>query len=66
VSNIFEMNRQPKSAKALPIHEFSEEKLALDFVNQHEREVRFIGDLNDWFIFDGICWRRDRRRQIFD
>jgi len=66
VSDIVEMNRQPKSAKAVPIHEFSEEKLALDFVNRHQHEVRFIGDLNEWFIYDGTCWRRDRRRQIFD
>jgi putative DNA primase/helicase len=66
VSKIVKMNRQPKSAKDIPIHDFSEERLALDFVNQHQHEVRFIGDLNDWSIYDGTCWRRDRRRRIFD
>ncbi|MGA8641326.1 hypothetical protein [Candidatus Binatus sp.] len=66
MTNVFELNAKPKSAKAIAIHEFSEEKLALDFVNEHRHEARFVGDLNEWFVFDGTCWRRDQRRQVFD
>jgi len=66
VSKILELNRQPKSAKAIPIHEFSEDKLALDFVDLHQHEARFVGDLKEWFIFDGTHWHRDQSRQIFD
>jgi len=66
LTNVFEIHAKPRSDKALRIHEFSEERLALDFVNEHRHEARFVGDLSEWFIFDGVCWLRDQRRQIFD
>jgi hypothetical protein len=66
VTNVFDIHTKPKSSKAIGIHEFSEERLALDFVNDHRHEMRFIGDLNEWFIWAGSCWLRDQRRQIFD
>ena len=50
----------------LQIDEFSEEKLALDFVKRHQEKVRYVGDLKEWFIFDGHHWRLDTSRQIFD
>jgi hypothetical protein len=64
--NVFDISPKPKSAKAIRVHEFSEERLAIDFVNQHRHEARFVGDLNEWFLWDSACWRRDQRRQVFD
>jgi hypothetical protein len=64
--NIFELHKNPKSHESIAMDEFSEERIALDFVNEHRHEARFVGDLNAWFIWDGARWRRDQRRQVFD
>jgi hypothetical protein len=48
------------------IDKFSEDRMARDFVQLHCHEVRFVGDANEWFIWNGSRWGSDRRRQVFD
>jgi putative DNA primase/helicase len=43
----------------------SEEALALMFAERHADKLRFVAQWNQWFSWDGTCWREDKTRNIF-
>jgi putative DNA primase/helicase len=43
----------------------SEEALALMFAERHANKLRFVAQWNQWFSWDGTCWREDKTRNIF-
>jgi phage/plasmid-associated DNA primase len=44
---------------------FSEEHIALEFANMHADELRYVAEWGQWFIWDGTCWRLDKKRKVF-
>jgi putative DNA primase/helicase len=44
---------------------FSEEAIALNFANQHAADLRYVARWNQWFCWDGTCWREDETRKVF-
>jgi len=45
--------------------EFSEQAIAQEFANRHFDELRYVAQWSKWFIWDGACWREDRKRRVF-
>ena len=44
---------------------FSEEAIAIDFANKHADSLRYVARWNQWFCWDGTCWREDETRKVF-
>jgi putative DNA primase/helicase len=44
---------------------FSEEAIAIDFANRHADRLRYVAKWNQWFCWDGTCWREDETRKVF-
>jgi putative DNA primase/helicase len=44
---------------------FSEEAIAIDFANRHAGDLRYVAKWNQWFCWDGTCWREDQTRKVF-
>jgi putative DNA primase/helicase len=44
---------------------FSEEAIAIDFANRHAKDLRYVARWNQWFCWDGTCWREDQTRKVF-
>jgi putative DNA primase/helicase len=44
---------------------FSEEAIAIDLANQHTNSLRYVAKWNQWFCWDGTCWREDEKRSVF-
>ena len=44
---------------------FSEEAIAIDFANRHADDLRYVARWNQWFCWDGTCWREDQTRKVF-
>ena len=45
--------------------EFSEQAIAQEFANRHFDELRYVAQWSKWFVWDGLCWREDRKRRVF-
>jgi putative DNA primase/helicase len=45
---------------------FSEEAIALAFAGRHADRVRYVARWNQWFCWDGTCWREDEKREVFN
>jgi putative DNA primase/helicase len=39
----------------------SDEDLALRFAELHAEDLRYVPELGRWYLWDGQCWRRDRK-----
>lgn len=50
---------------ALP-PQFSEERLALRFSDQHEGELRYVAGWRRWMCWDGTRWHEDETLAVFD
>jgi putative DNA primase/helicase len=44
---------------------FSEEAIAIDFAHRHADRLRYVAKWNQWFCWDGTCWREDETRKVF-
>jgi putative DNA primase/helicase len=44
---------------------FSEEAIAIDFSNRHAGDLTYVAKWNQWFCWDGTCWREDETRKVF-
>jgi putative DNA primase/helicase len=58
---------QPET-NAAPIRtpRFSDDHLALEFVNRHGHELRYVAPWGRWYRYDGTCWRRDETLNVYD
>ena len=45
--------------------EFSEQAIAQEFADRHFDELRYVAQWSKWFIWDGTCWREDRKRCVY-
>src|SRR5215471_4962786 len=45
--------------------EFSEEAIALEFATRHADSLRYVAQWGKWFVWNGACWREDRKRKVF-
>src|SRR6516225_10913495 len=45
--------------------EFSEQAIAQEFADRHFDELRYVAQWSKWFIWDGACWREDRKRRVY-
>jgi putative DNA primase/helicase len=43
---------------------FSEESIALRFAELHADALRYVAKWNQWFMWDGSCWRVDQKKRI--
>ncbi len=50
---------------ALP-PEYSEERLALAFVERHHSRLRYVALWSRWFSYQGTVWKQDGTLEIFD
>jgi putative DNA primase/helicase len=44
----------------------SEDAIALAFAADHANTLRYVAKWNQWFRFDGTCWREDTTLHVFD
>ncbi|MBR0796109.1 bifunctional DNA primase/polymerase [Bradyrhizobium jicamae] len=44
----------------------TEDALALDFVSQHESDLRYVGEFGRWMRWDGRRWSDDRTTAAYD
>ena len=44
---------------------FSEEALALELLDRHGGEARYVAAWNKWLLYDGRCWRFDEKKRVF-
>jgi hypothetical protein len=67
-----EIGKQPKTdggeavAASSDAPMFSEEAIALAFAERHANGLRYVAKWNQWFIWDGTCWREDEKREVFN
>jgi putative DNA primase/helicase len=45
---------------------FSEDWIALTFTGRHAHELRYCAAWGQWFIWDGVRWRVDDTKKIYD
>jgi putative DNA primase/helicase len=45
---------------------FSDDWIALTFTGRHAHELRYCAAWGKWFIWDGVRWRADETKKIFD
>jgi putative DNA primase/helicase len=45
---------------------FTDEALALSFASKHGGQLRYVAKFGRWFVFDGMRWRADETRYVFD
>jgi putative DNA primase/helicase len=60
-----ELTSKPTSKNSVPLDPKSEQALAIELVNAHRHQVRFVGDLKEWFVYNRTCWIPDDRRQVY-
>ncbi|PPQ16621.1 hypothetical protein CV770_25220 [Bradyrhizobium sp. AC87j1] len=63
IAQIVDAARKISAADLAP--PFSEEALALEFVNRHRHEVRYVAKWNRWLIWDAGRWRFDDKRRVY-
>ena len=39
--------------------------MAIAFADMHADELRYVSEWGQWFIWDGTCWRLDKKRKVF-
>jgi phage/plasmid-associated DNA primase len=44
---------------------YSEQNLALEFIKKHRTKARYLGDLQQWFVWDSTRWHLDQKRLVF-
>jgi putative DNA primase/helicase len=44
---------------------FSEVAIAINFANKHADDLRYVAKWNQWFCWDGTCWREDEKRKVY-
>ena len=45
---------------------FSDDWIALTFTGRHAHDLRYCAAWGKWFIWDGVRWRADETKKIFD
>lgn len=50
-----------------PVHRNTDLGNAHEFANDHHADLRFVGDMKTWFLFDGVRWVADPRAiQVYE
>ncbi len=62
IEEAFEPCAAPPTSSA-PAH--SEEAIALAFAERYADALRYVAKWNQWFYWDGTCWRMDDTRDVF-
>src|SRR5262245_27759743 len=59
------LKKHPELVRTDNAPPYSEEAIALDFATRHADGLRYVAKWNEWFIWDGTCWREDETRRAF-
>jgi len=56
--------RKARPSSSAPQH--SEAAIALTFAERYANTLRYVAEWNQWFRWDGTCWREDKTLDVFD